>query len=68
MFGGTRTCTWSLSTFKPRALRDHRIRAEVRATGGDARRLTDLFGVGIDSASRYVDTLEHPDLATGCGG
>lgn len=64
----SRTFPWRISNVKPRALRDDRILAEVRATGGDARRLTDLFGVSIDSASRYVDTLEHPDLATGCGG
>jgi hypothetical protein len=37
--------------------------SEIHATGGDARRLADLFGVSIDSAGRYVDTLEHPDLA-----
>lgn len=60
----SRTFPWRISSVKPRALPEDRILAEVRATGGDARRLADLFGVSIDSASRYVDTLEHPDLTT----
>jgi hypothetical protein len=58
----SRTFPWRISSVKPRALRDDRILAEVRATGGDPRRLADLFGVSIDTAGRYVDTLEHPDL------
>lgn len=59
----SRTFPWRISSVKPRALRDDRILAEVRATGGDHRRLADLFGVSINAAGRYVDTLEHPDLA-----
>jgi hypothetical protein len=56
------TFPWRLSSVRPRALREDRILAEVRATGGDARRLADLFGLSIASAGRYLDTLEHPDL------
>jgi len=59
----SRTYPWQHSGLRSRALRDDRILAEVSATGGDARRLSDLFGVSIESAGRYVDTLEHPDLA-----
>jgi hypothetical protein len=29
----------------------------------DFEQVADLFGVSIESAGRYVDTLEHPDLA-----
>ncbi|MCX5435549.1 hypothetical protein [Streptomyces sp. NBC_00063] len=48
---------------KPQALREDRILAEVHATRGDARRVSDLFGLGIESSNRYLDTLEHGDLA-----
>lgn len=60
----SRAFPWRSSRIKPRALRDDRLLAEVRATGGDARRLTDLFGLHIASTSRYVDTVEHHDLTT----
>jgi hypothetical protein len=45
-----------------RALRTDRILHEAHATGGDARRLCDLFGLGINAANRYTATVDHPDL------
>ncbi len=46
----------------PTGLREDRILSEVHATGGDARALTDLFGLSINASARYTATLEHPDL------
>jgi integrase len=46
----------------PTALREDRILNEAQATGGDARRLSDLFGLSIQATSRYVATIDHPSL------
>ncbi|CAN5224836.1 MAG: hypothetical protein CMH34_09065 [Microbacterium sp.] len=56
---------WKKAGISAKALREDRILAEVRATGGDPRRLADLFGLSIEGACRYVDTFEHPDLIDG---
>jgi len=45
-----------------RALRQDRILHEAHATGGDTRRLCDLFGLSIQAATRYTNTVDHPDL------
>jgi hypothetical protein len=45
-----------------RALREDRILHELHPTGGDIRRLCDLFGLSIDGAERYATVLDHPDL------
>ena len=45
-----------------RDIRTDRILDEVRATGGDIRRICDLFGMTPHGAQRYIATLEHPDL------
>jgi hypothetical protein len=47
----------------PRVLREDRILDETLATGGDIRRLCDLFGISVGAASRFAATLDHPDLA-----
>jgi integrase len=44
------------------ALREDRILNEAQATGGDLRRLADLFGLSIEAGARYAATLDHPDL------
>jgi hypothetical protein len=44
------------------AVRDDRILHEAHATGGDARRLQDFFGIGVNAAVRYTATVDHPDL------
>lgn len=44
------------------ALRSDRILHEATATGGDARRLCDLFGLSIQQATRYTDAITEPAL------
>ncbi len=46
----------------PAAVREDRILDEALATGGDVRRLADLFGLSIQAGTRYTATLSHPDL------
>jgi hypothetical protein len=53
---------WSGLTLRPRVLREDRILHEIHATGGDIRRVCDLFGLSVEGATRYLDTLEHTDL------
>lgn len=47
------------------AIREDRILDEARATGGDVRRLADLFGLSIQAGTRYTATVEHSDLIAG---
>jgi hypothetical protein len=54
---------WHRYDLQPRPLREDRILHEIHATGGDVRRICDLFGLSITSAMRYTAMLEHPDLA-----
>jgi len=44
------------------AIREDRILDEAHATGGDVRRLADLFGLSIQAGTRYTNVLSHPDL------
>lgn len=44
------------------AIREDRILNEAHATGGDQRRLADLFGLSIQASTRYTATVDHPDL------
>jgi len=44
------------------ALRADRLLDEAHASGGDALRLSDLFGLSVQAATRYTDTVDHPDL------
>ncbi|UKA73497.1 hypothetical protein [Arthrobacter sp. FW306-06-A] len=53
---------WSGLTLRPRVLREDRILHEIHATGGDIRRVCDLFGLSVEGAARYLHTLEHTDL------
>ena len=50
---------WQYSEIKPQALREDRILQEIHATGGDHRRICDLFGISIQTAERYASTLTH---------
>jgi hypothetical protein len=43
-------------------VRQDRILDEAHATGGDVRRLADLFGLSVKAGSRYTATVDHPDL------
>ncbi|MDR6688298.1 hypothetical protein J2Y41_003884 [Arthrobacter sp. 1088] len=54
---------WAGVTLRPRALREDRILHEIHATGGDVRRVCDLFGLSVEGATRYLNTIEHPHLA-----
>jgi hypothetical protein len=45
------------------AIREDRILHEAHATGGDVRRLCDLFGLSVDGALRYTATVDHPAIA-----
>lgn len=45
-----------------RAIRQDRMVDEVIATGGDLRRICDLFGVTITTAQHYAGLLGHPAL------
>lgn len=49
-------------------IRDDRILDEAHATGGDARRLCDLFGIDVQTATRYTATVDHPGLTGDTGG
>ena len=59
---GGHSFPWKNSAVRPRALREDRILHEIHATGGDVRRICDLFGLSIDGATRYLATIEDPDL------
>ena len=50
----SRPFPWRGVAFTPRGLREDRILDEVRATGGDVRRICELFGISVDTALRYV--------------
>lgn len=45
--------------------REDRILHELHASGGDLRRICDMFGLSIAGASRYAAVLAHPGLRTG---
>jgi integrase len=50
------------------AIREDRILHEAHASGGDLRRLCDLFGLSVSAAERYTSTLDHPDFITRAAG
>lgn len=46
-----------------RNLRNDRILYEALATGGDAKHLSEMFGIGLRAARRYTAVLGHPGLS-----
>ncbi|MFF5265197.1 hypothetical protein ACFY4C_40470 [Actinomadura viridis] len=46
------------------AIREDRILNEAHATGGDIRRLHDLFGLSPTSATRYTSVVDQPSEGT----
>lgn len=62
---GGHSFPWKNSALRPQVLREDRILHEIHATGGDIRRLCDLFGLSVAGATRYLTTIEHPDLRVG---
>lgn len=67
MMAANRTYPWQQGGIRPQDLREDRILAEAHATRGDARAISDLFDLSIAGTNRYIDTIEHPDLASGEG-
>ena len=55
---------WLHTTLRPQSLREDRILSEIHATGGDIRRICDLFGLSVEGATRYLKSVEHHDLTT----
>ena len=53
------TTDWVVATIgmSPQKIREDRILHEVIATGGDARRLCDLFAISNQTAQRYIDAI-----------
>lgn len=47
------------------AIRIDRILDEVNATGGDVRRLCDLFGLSVKAAIHYIEPLDRPGAMDG---
>lgn len=64
LMAANRTYPWQEAGIRPQKIREDRILAEVHATGGDARRISDLFGLSIEGTNRYLGALEHPDLTS----
>ncbi|MEV5750579.1 hypothetical protein AB0L00_22390 [Actinoallomurus sp. NPDC052308] len=52
----------SLLGISPQKIREDRILDEAQATGGDARRVCDLFGLTVGGAIRYTGTVDHPGV------
>jgi len=49
---------WRKAGISAQALRTDRILQEAQASGGDVRRICDLFGLTVDSATRYIRAIE----------
>ena len=64
LVSASRNFPWRHTTLRPRALREDRILSEIHATGGDIRRICDLFGLSVEGATRYLKTIDHPGLTT----
>jgi len=65
----SRPFPWRELSITPQGLREDRILDEVRATGGDIRRICELFDLSVEGALRYTATatdhteaLSHPGL------
>lgn len=58
----SRTFPLSHVSLAAQTLREDRILDEVRATGGDIRRICELFNIAVDTAMRYTSTLDHTDV------
>lgn len=58
----SRQYPWKRAGLQAQLLREDRILSEIHATGGDVRRVCDLFGLSVSGATRYLGAIEHPDL------
>ncbi len=57
----SRSFAWDQIGIPAQALREDRIIDEVQATGGDIKRLCELFGIGVEAALRYTRILDRAD-------
>jgi len=57
----SRTFPWKHVTFSAQSLREDRILDEVRATGGDVKRICELFDLSVEGTARYTAILDHTD-------
>jgi hypothetical protein len=57
----SRPFPWKEVRFTAQSLREDRILDEVRATGGDVRRICELFDLTVEGALRYTSFLGHTD-------
>ncbi len=55
---------WKKAGISAQSLRADRILYEVEQTGGDVRRVCDLFGITIDTALHYARTIADPPNTT----
>jgi len=58
----SRAYPWRYIPLTAQELREDRILNEIHAADGDVRRICDLFGLSVEGATRYLDTVEHHDL------
>lgn len=56
----SRNFPWKKAGVTAQALRTDRILYEVEQTGGDVRRICDLFGISVETALRYSHTSTGP--------
>ena len=62
----SRRFPWRQVNFTAQTLREDRILDEVRATGGDIRRICELFDLSVEGALRYLATsAEHTQPTAG---
>src|SRR5207245_1365782 len=62
----SRRFPWRQLNFTAQTLREDRILDEVLATGGDIRRICELFDLTVEGALRYlVTSSEHTQPAAG---
>lgn len=56
------SCPWNGITLRPQALREVRILHEIHATGGDMRRVCDMFGLSNACATPLLRNRRTPRL------
>ena len=57
----SRPFPWKQVNLAPQTLREDRILDEIRATGGDIRRVCELFDLSVGAAMRYARILDGTD-------
>jgi hypothetical protein len=48
----------------PRVIREDRILHEIHVTGGDVRRVCEMFGYTVSGTMRYLNTLDPPGITS----